>query len=108
VFDPQDEVDLPELRVNATFDNYAHQGTGRRDRPRLHFRPRAPPGTAGHTHACSVSRRRVTSRRFRAVVANKAIGANNDMPFTRLGQRFGMATVAAKREGLGQRSSQGL
>jgi hypothetical protein len=42
------------------------------------------------------------------VVANKAIGANNDMPFTRLGQRFGMATVAAKREGLGQRFSQGL
>jgi hypothetical protein len=29
VFDPQDEVDLPELRVNATFDNYAHQGSPR-------------------------------------------------------------------------------
>jgi hypothetical protein len=28
------------------------------------------------------------AERFRAVVANKAIGTNNDMPFTRLGQRF--------------------
>lgn len=105
VFDPQDEVDLPELRVNATFDNYAHQGRVAEIDLVCTSGPGAPPGTGQAILArllgIIAKTRKQGDRRFRAVVANKAIGTNNDMPFTRLGQRFGMAIVAVKREGLG-------
>jgi hypothetical protein len=104
VFDPQDEVDLPELRVNAAFDTHAQEGRVAEIDLVCTSGP-APPGTGQAILArllgIIAKTRKQGGRRFRAVVANKAVGANNAMPFTKLGERFGMFVVSAKRAGMG-------
>lgn len=103
-FDPNDEPDLPKLKVNATFD--AHASAGRVAEIDLVCRTQenAPPGTGeailGRLLGMIAKSRQQGQRRFHAVIANKAI-AGNVMPFTRLGQKFGMVSVDTKREGMG-------